>query len=68
MRGSACNTANLGNADLAVSQVGFGTAPLGELFGPNDEQSAIRLVDEALDLGITYVDTSRYYGSAEERK
>jgi L-galactose dehydrogenase len=32
-----------------------------------DEPSALRLIDEALDLGINFIDTSRYYGSAEER-
>ncbi len=57
----------LGRTGLAVAPVAFGTAPLGELFGPLDESAALRLVDEALDLGINFIDSSRYYGSAEER-
>jgi aryl-alcohol dehydrogenase-like predicted oxidoreductase len=57
----------LGKTDLRVTAVAFGTAPLGELFGPLDEASALRLVDEAIDLGINFIDSSRYYGSAEER-
>jgi L-galactose dehydrogenase len=57
----------LGTTDLHVSPVGFRTAPLGELFGPLDEPAALRLVDEALDLGINFIDSSRYNGSAEER-
>jgi len=57
----------LGATGLTVSQLAFGTAPLGGLFGPVEERDAIALVHEALDLGITFVDTSPYYGSAEER-
>jgi aryl-alcohol dehydrogenase-like predicted oxidoreductase len=50
-----------------VSQLAFGTAPLGGLFGPVEEDDAVALVHEALDLGITFVDSSPYYGNAEER-
>jgi aryl-alcohol dehydrogenase-like predicted oxidoreductase len=57
----------LGNTDLTVSQLAFGTGPLGELFGPLDESAAVTVVQEALDLGINFIDTSPYYGSAEER-
>lgn len=57
----------LGRTDLEVSTLGFGTAPLGGLFGPVEEDAAIALVHEALDLGITFFDTSPYYGSGEER-
>ena len=59
--------ARLGLTELTVSQLGFGTGPLGELFGPLEEAEAIRLVHEALDLGVTFIDTSPYYGNAEER-
>ncbi len=58
---------SLGRTGLVVSEVTFGTAPLGELFGPLDERTAIRTVHEVLDMGITFIDTSAYYGSAEER-
>jgi L-galactose dehydrogenase len=57
----------LGATGLNVSAVSFGTGSLGELFGPLDESSALRLVDEVLDSGINFVDTSPYYGSAEYR-
>ncbi|WP_375432691.1 aldo/keto reductase [uncultured Friedmanniella sp.] len=59
--------ARLGSTDLTVSQLAFGTAPLGGLFGRVEESDAIALVHEALDLGITFLDTSPFYGSAEER-
>ncbi|RAX16348.1 hypothetical protein DC347_11085 [Pseudarthrobacter sp. AG30] len=57
----------LGQTDLTVSQLAFGTGPLGELFGPLSEADALKVVHEALDLGINFIDTSPYYGSAEER-
>lgn len=57
----------LGQTDLVVSQLAFGTAPLGGLFGPLDEAGSIRIIHQALDLGITFIDTSPFYGNAEER-
>ena len=59
--------ARLGRTELEVSRLGFGTAPLGELFGAVDEVAAIAVVHEALDLGISFFDTAAYYGNAEER-
>nr|WP_300146671.1 aldo/keto reductase [Propionicimonas sp.] len=57
----------LGKTGLEVSAVSFGTGSLGELFGPLSEGDALRLVDQALDVGINLIDTSPYYGSAEHR-
>jgi L-galactose dehydrogenase len=57
----------LGRTGLTVSSVSFGTGSLGGLFGPLDEADALRLVDEAIDSGISLIDTSPYYGSAEAR-
>ncbi len=59
--------ARLGETSLTVSQLAFGTAPLGGLFGAVEENDAHALVAEALDLGITLIDSSPYYGNAEER-
>ena len=57
----------LGSTGLEVTPVSFGTAPLGQLFGPVPEEVGAAAVDEAIDLGITFFDTSPYYGDAEER-
>lgn len=57
----------LGRTDLEISAVSFGTGSLGELFGPLEETDALRLVDEAIDAGINFIDTSPFYGSAEYR-
>jgi L-galactose dehydrogenase len=57
----------LGRTGLQVSVASFGTGSLGGLFGPLAESDALRLVDEVLDSGISLIDTSPYYGSAEAR-
>jgi aryl-alcohol dehydrogenase-like predicted oxidoreductase len=59
----------LGRTDLPVSVVGFGTAPLGDLFGSVDETTACAIVGEAIDSGINFFDSSPYYGDglAERR-
>lgn len=57
----------LGNTGLKVSAVAFGTAPLGGLFGSVSMEDARAALFLARDLGINVVDTSPYYGDAEER-
>lgn len=61
------NLTPLGSTGLHVTDVSFGTAPLGQLFGPVPLPDAITAVHAAIDLGITLFDTSPYYGDAEER-
>ena len=59
----------LGSTDLKVSAVSFGTAPLGDMFGAADETEATNAIHRALDAGITFFDSSPYYGNglAERR-
>lgn len=59
----------LGRTGLDVSVVGFGAAPLGDLFGRADPVEATRAVHFAIDEGINFFDVSPYYGLtlAEER-
>jgi L-galactose dehydrogenase len=52
----------LGNTGLTVSRLGFGCAPLGNQYGDIQDSEAIRAVHAALDQGITFFDTSAYYG------
>lgn len=57
----------LGQTELEVSVLGFGTAPLGGLFGSVSEAEALRLVDSVLDQGINFIDSSPFYGNSEYR-
>jgi D-threo-aldose 1-dehydrogenase len=72
--GSAAETAplakrSLGRSGLKVSILGFGTAPLGDLYERLDESAALATIAAALDGGIRLFDTSPLYGSglAEHR-
>jgi predicted aldo/keto reductase-like oxidoreductase len=56
-------TVRLGKTGLMVSRVGMGGIPLTR----PTEAEAIRVVQRALDLGITFIDTARGYGISEER-
>jgi aryl-alcohol dehydrogenase-like predicted oxidoreductase len=48
----------IGNSDLTVSQIGLGCMSIG-----TDEKRAISIIDEALELGVNYLDTADLYDS-----
>ena len=52
----------LGRSGLNVSALGFGAAPLGDLYRRLDEGIAIDTVVAALQAGITLLDVSPFYG------
>ena len=59
----------LGRTDLQVSVLGFGAAPLGNVYGTVDADEVRRAVHSAVAGGINLFDVSPYYGLtlAEER-
>ena len=58
----------VGGTDLAVSEIGFGCGGNAGLMvrGSFDEQLAV--VERALDLGITLIDTAEIYGRGESER
>lgn len=52
----------LGRSGIAVSALGFGGAPLGDLYARLGEATAIATVEAALAAGVNLVDTSPLYG------
>jgi L-galactose dehydrogenase len=58
---------SLGETGLRVAPVALGTGSIGEMFGPAPLDDAVKVVHQAIDLGVNLIDTSTYYGSAEER-
>ena len=59
-----------GRTGLTVSTLGLGGASIGGSYGPVvDEPEALRTVQAAVDLGITFIDTAPLYGMgmSEER-
>lgn len=55
-------TRKLGKTGVELTRLGFGTAPLGELFVRVDESTAAATLQAAWDAGIRYYDTAPYYG------
>jgi D-threo-aldose 1-dehydrogenase len=52
----------IGSTDLVVTELGFGSAPLGNRFRPLDEGHCQALVDDAWERGIRLFDTAPMYG------
>jgi D-threo-aldose 1-dehydrogenase len=48
--------------DVRVSALGFGAAPIGNLYAPVAEEEALAAVHAALDGGVSLFDTAPYYG------
>lgn len=53
----------LGRTSLDVSELGFGTAPLGDLYARIDERDAIDAIVRSVESGLTLIDTSPHYGN-----
>jgi aryl-alcohol dehydrogenase-like predicted oxidoreductase len=52
----------LGRSGLSVSALGLGCMGMSEFYGPRDDQESIATIHRALDLGMTFLDTSDIYG------
>jgi D-threo-aldose 1-dehydrogenase len=59
---TALPTRPLGRSGLTVSILGFGGAPLGDLYDLLDDEIALRSVATAADLGVTLFDVAPLYG------
>ena len=55
-------TRKLGRTGIAVTEIGFGGAPLGGFRGAISEQQASRTIEAAWDSGQRYFDTAPFYG------
>jgi len=55
-------TRPIGRTDIRVTQMGFGGAPLGNLYKPVPEADAEAVVEAAWSAGVRFFDTAPYYG------
>jgi aryl-alcohol dehydrogenase-like predicted oxidoreductase len=55
-------TVALGTQGLAVSRQGLGCMGMSEFYGPGDDSESIATIHRALELGVTFLDTSDIYG------
>ena len=51
-----------GSAGIEFTELGFGTAPLGNMYRSISDEEAQRVLQEAWDSGIRYFDTAPLYG------
>ncbi len=52
----------LGNSDLTVSAIGLGCMSMSGTYGKSDDEQSIAVVHRAIDLGVTFIDSSDMYG------
>ena len=64
----AISTRHLGRSDVHVTELGFGAAPLGELFHPVSDEQARDTLTRAWNAGIRYYDTSPFYGYGKSER
>jgi aryl-alcohol dehydrogenase-like predicted oxidoreductase len=53
---------SLGSSGIETSAIGLGCMSLSGVYGASDDEAGISLIHEALDQGITLLDTSDMYG------
>ena len=58
----------LGRTGLEVSEVGFGGAGIGHVWGETTDAECHRAIGQALDLGINFFDTSPMYGRGKSEE
>lgn len=58
----------LGKKGPKVSALGIGCMGMSKLYGPSDEKTAIEVLNDAYESGITFFDTADMYGKGENEK
>lgn len=61
-------TRTLGRDGLVVSSLGLGCMGMSQSYGPADRAESLATVQRALDLGVTFLDTSDVYGSGHNEE
>ena len=51
-----------------MSAIGLGCMGMSEFYGPSDEAESIATIHRALDVGVTFLDTSDLYGSGHNEQ
>jgi aryl-alcohol dehydrogenase-like predicted oxidoreductase len=67
-RSTTLRTRKLGKDGLTVSALGLGCMGMSDFYGPSDESESLATLERALELGVSFWDTSDAYGvGANER-
>ena len=65
---SSVGIRTLGRDGLVVSAIGLGCMGMSQSYGPADRDESIATIHRALDLGVTFLDTSDVYGSGHNEE
>ncbi|UOY01332.1 aldo/keto reductase [Blastococcus sp. PRF04-17] len=65
---SPVGTRALGRGGLTVSALGLGCMGMSQMYGAADRQESIATIHRALDLGVTFLDTSDVYGDGHNEE
>ncbi|PEJ58629.1 aldo/keto reductase [Bacillus sp. AFS002410] len=62
------NYRELGNTDLKISEVSFGTWAIGGAWGKTDDNEALKSLQHAIDQGVNFFDTADVYGDGHSEE
>jgi aryl-alcohol dehydrogenase-like predicted oxidoreductase len=65
---SPLGTRTLGRDGLEVSALGLGCMGMSQMYGAADRQESVATIHRALDLGVTFLDTSDVYGEGHNEE
>jgi aryl-alcohol dehydrogenase-like predicted oxidoreductase len=65
---SSVGTRTLGHDGLTVSTLGLGCMGMSQMYGAADRDESIATIHRALDLGVTFLDTSDVYGEGHNEE
>ncbi len=65
---STPGTRSLGRDGLVVSTLGLGCMGMSQMYGSTDRSESIATIHRALDLGVTFLDTSDIYGAGHNEE
>jgi aryl-alcohol dehydrogenase-like predicted oxidoreductase len=68
MTPAPAGTRTLGRDGLVVSALGLGCMGMSQMYGAADRDESIATVHRALDLGVTFLDTSDVYGDGHNEE
>lgn len=62
------NYRQLGNTDIRVSEVSFGTWAIGGSWGKNNDEESLKALRYAIDRGVNFFDTADVYGNGHSEE
>lgn len=62
------NYRSIGDTDLKVSELSFGTWAIGGAWGKTNDEEALKALDRAMEAGVNFFDTADVYGNGHSEE